>query len=53
MIKEYVSDLSKFPFKELDRLNVNHENIRIDEFTSKRFIFFKDPDGLPIELYEK
>ena len=39
--------------KELDRLNINHENIRIDELTSKRFLFFKDPDGLPIELYEK
>ena len=39
--------------KELDRLDINHENIRIDEFTSKRFVFFKDPDGLPIELYEK
>lgn len=39
--------------KELDRLNIIHENIRIDEFTSKRFLFLKDPDGLPIELYEK
>lgn len=39
--------------KELDRLNIIHENIRIDEFTTKRFLFFKDPDGLPIELYEK
>lgn len=39
--------------KELDRLNIIHENIRIDEFTSKRFLFIKDPDGLPIELYEK
>ena len=26
--------------------------IRIDEFTGKRFAFFEDPDGLPIELYE-
>ena len=39
--------------KELDRLNIRHEKIRFDEFTSKRFLFFKDPDGLPIELYEK
>ena len=29
------------------------EPIRIDEFTGKRFTFFADPDGLPIELYEK
>ncbi|NHA04359.1 VOC family protein [Mucilaginibacter sp. HC2] len=29
------------------------EPIRIDEFTGKRFTFFADPDGLPLELYEK
>ena len=29
------------------------EPIRVDEFTEKRFTFFEDPDGLPIELYEK
>ena len=29
------------------------ENIRVDEFTGKRFTFFADPDGLPIEFYEK
>ncbi|ELA6610964.1 VOC family protein [Vibrio alginolyticus] len=29
------------------------EPIRIDEFTGKKFTFFKDPDGLPLELYEK
>jgi glyoxylase I family protein len=29
------------------------ENIRVDELTNKRFTFFADPDGLPIELYEK
>ncbi|MNR49420.1 putative lyase [compost metagenome] len=28
------------------------EPIRIDEFTGKRFTFFEDPDGLPIELVE-
>ena len=28
------------------------EPIRFDEFTGKRFTFFADPDGLPIELYE-
>ena len=32
---------------------INIEFIRIDEFTGKRFTFFADPDGLPIELYEK
>jgi len=28
------------------------EPIRIDESTGKRFTFFADPDGLPIEFYE-
>lgn len=28
------------------------EPIRTDELTGKRFTFFKDPDGLPLELYE-
>jgi len=29
------------------------EPIRIDETTGKRFTFIADPDGLPIEFYEK
>lgn len=28
------------------------EPIRIDPYTGKRFTFFADPDGLPLELYE-
>ncbi|MET3650361.1 SMU1112c/YaeR family gloxylase I-like metalloprotein [Dyella japonica] len=28
------------------------EPVRVDEFTDRRFTFFADPDGLPIELYE-
>lgn len=28
------------------------EPIRVDEFTGKRFTFIRDPDDLPIELYE-
>ncbi|MEJ6004721.1 VOC family protein [Paucibacter sp. AS339] len=28
------------------------EEIRLDEFTQRRFTFFADPDGLPLELYE-
>lgn len=38
---------------ELDRLGVAHEPPRTDEYTGKRFVFFSDPDGLPIELYER
>ena len=28
------------------------EPVRVDEYTGRRFTFFKDPDGLPLELYE-
>ena len=31
---------------------VKCEPIRIDTLTNKRFTFFADPDGLPLELYE-
>lgn len=31
---------------------IKTEPIRVDEFTDKRFTFFNDPDGLPLELYE-
>lgn len=29
------------------------EPIRVDEFTDKRYTFFADPDGLPIEFVER
>jgi glyoxylase I family protein len=29
------------------------EPVRIDELTNKRFTFFKDPDDLPLEIYER
>jgi glyoxylase I family protein len=28
------------------------EAVRLDELTGRKFVFFSDPDGLPIELYE-
>jgi glyoxylase I family protein len=31
---------------------VSVEDIRVDEYTGKKFTFFADPDGLPLELYE-
>ncbi|HEY9884412.1 MAG TPA: VOC family protein [Thermosynechococcaceae cyanobacterium] len=31
---------------------ISVEAIRTDALTNKRFTFFKDPDGLPLELYE-
>ncbi|MEJ7692160.1 VOC family protein [Daejeonella sp.] len=36
----------------LNQHKVSTEEIRMDEYTGKRFVFFSDPDGLPIELYE-
>lgn len=36
----------------LQEQRVEVEPIRRDEFTGKRFAFFADPDGLPIEFYE-
>lgn len=29
------------------------EPVRVDPHTGKRFTFFSDPDGLPLELYER
>ncbi len=29
------------------------QDIRVDEITMKRFAFFYDPDGQPLELYEQ
>lgn len=37
----------------LSAKNVKCEPLRTDEFTGKRFTFISDPDGLPIEFYEK
>lgn len=37
----------------LQQRGVDTEAIRTDEITGKRFTFFSDPDGLPLELYEK
>ncbi|MFY7732219.1 MAG: VOC family protein [Bacteroidia bacterium] len=37
----------------MNSLNIDIEPIRIDEFTNKKFTFIADPDGLPIEFYEK
>lgn len=36
----------------LSSKGVSCEAIRTDPYTGKRFTFFSDPDGLPLELYE-
>ncbi|NNH69184.1 VOC family protein [Nocardia uniformis] len=38
---------------ELGERGVAVEELRVDEYTGKRFAFFADPDGLPLELYEE
>ncbi len=38
--------------RHLQQHGVEVEAIRVDEYTGKRFTFFADPDGLPLELYE-
>jgi glyoxylase I family protein len=39
--------------RELGGKGVVAEPVRVDEHTGKRFTFFVDPDGLPLELYER
>lgn len=46
-----VDNLTK-SVKELNLKGVITEKIRVDDLTGKKFVFFSDPDGLPIELYE-
>lgn len=39
--------------RHLESRGVAVEDIRVDEYTQRRFVFFADPDGLPLELYER
>ncbi len=36
----------------LEAQGIGVEEVRVDEYTQRRFVFFADPDGLPLELYE-
>jgi len=47
-----VKDIDQTIF-EFKNKNIVTEPLRVDEFTGKRFTFFSDPDGLPLELYEQ
>lgn len=46
-----VDDVNLWVQRLTDR-GVAVEPIRVDEYTGRRFTFFADPDGLPLELYE-
>ena len=37
----------------LEAQGIAVEPVRVDEFTGKAFVFFADPDGLPLELYQR
>jgi len=47
-----VDDIEK-AVAHLASCGVTCEPVRVDPFTDKRFTFFNDPDGLPLELYEE
>lgn len=38
--------------RDLEAHGIAVEDIRTDPYTQRRFTFFADPDGLPLELYE-
>jgi glyoxylase I family protein len=37
----------------LNQAGIETEPVRVDPYTERRFTFFADPDGLPLELYEQ
>ncbi|WP_010630567.1 SMU1112c/YaeR family gloxylase I-like metalloprotein [Sporolactobacillus vineae] len=39
--------------QELNARGIPTEAVRVDPVTGKRFTFFKDPDDLPLELYQE
>ncbi|MBM6614499.1 VOC family protein [Desemzia sp. RIT804] len=47
----YVEDVEAAAV-ELNQKGIETEPIRVDEFTGGKFTFFRDPDGLPLELHE-
>ncbi|MEW6993867.1 VOC family protein [Colwelliaceae bacterium MEBiC 14330] len=47
-----VEDIEQASLK-LQRYGITVQRIRIDEYTGKKFTFFNDPDGLPLELYQQ
>lgn len=46
-VKDIMKQMEYFKGK-----NIAVEDLRIDEFTNKKFTFIADPDNLPIEFYE-
>lgn len=38
--------------QELNAKGIETEPIRVDDYTNKKMTFFRDPDGLPLEIHE-
>ena len=38
--------------QELQSMGIETEPIRLDDYTGRKMTFFRDPDGLPLELHE-
>lgn len=47
----HVEDIEEV-VSELEKLGIECEPIRYDDYTHKKMTFFFDPDGLPLELHE-
>lgn len=41
-----------YTLKALREAGIDYEPERVDPYTGKRFTFFRDPDDLPLEVYE-
>ena len=50
--KDWKLDLRVNEHTELEKLGIECEPIRVDDYTGKKMTFFHDPDGLPLELHE-
>lgn len=46
-----VDDVAAWKLR-LEAAGMAVEDIRVDAYTGRRFTFFADPDGLPLELYQ-
>ena len=48
----FAVDDIQYTVRKLKNQGISAQELRVDEFTNKKFTFIFDPDNLPIELYE-
>jgi len=48
----FAVDSIDYVIEQLTNSGVSVEPVRVDPITDKKFAFFSDPDGLPLELYQ-